>query len=222
MPIPFLAGAALTQIPKFISGIVQNKKANKALQALSEQEYPEFAEDPRMTSAYNRAQEMARFGFQPEERAAFRQDLAQSQGATFQKAIDTAGGQGAGAIAGMLQGQETKAINRFAAEGAQLKRSNIRHADQLAQQLQSQKNLQTQNLIARRQMLEQGYGAAKSSALENITGAFSGVGALMAQKEFGKKTGERGTENGEGTEEIKDKPFNELRDFDYFNGPDTR
>ena len=187
MPVdPYsLAFGAAMQIPKLVVGISQTRKANKALKALGEQQYPEYANSPEMINAYNRAEAMAKYGYSPEERAKFEQDLARQQAGTFEQATNLSGGNLSSAIGGVLQANNTDAINKFAAGGAELKRQNIQYADSLAQKLQQQKNLQTQNLIARRQMLEQSYGQAKSSGLSNIAGAFASIGAIGAQSALG-------------------------------------
>lgn len=193
---------AITAIPKLIVGFSQMSKANKALAELSKQKYPEFTTSPEMLNAYNRAEAMSKYGYSPEERAQFDQQLARNEQSQRQSAIDMSGGNLSSAVGSVLQANQTDAINKFAAGGAELKRSNIRYADSLAEQLQRQKNLQTQNTIARRQMLEQAYGQAKSSALGNITGAFSSVAAIGAQSLLGAKTGLPGSEIVTDTNEI--------------------
>lgn len=224
MPIPMLAIAAATQIPKFISGMSQLSKANKALEALGEQKYPEFSDDPRMLNAYNRAEEMSKYGYSPEERAQFDQQLARSQSSQFRQATDMSGGQMSSAIGGVLQANNIDAINQFAAKGAGLRRENIQYADSLAQRLQSQKNLQTQNLIARRQMLEQAYGQAKSSAIGNITGAVASAGAMGAQSMMGGRMAAPVVDETIDIdyETIEDGPNKDLQDFNYNTGPDNR
>lgn len=177
--------SAATEIPKLVVGISEFSKANKALKALGAQKYPEYGISPEMQNAYQRAEAMSKYGYSPEEQAQFEQQLARNQSGTFQQATDMSGGNLSSAIGGVLQANQTDAINKFAAGGADLKRQNIQYADTLAQRLQSQRNLQTQSAIARRQMLEQAYGQAKSSALGNITSAFSGAGALATQGAMG-------------------------------------
>lgn len=191
MPFPLipLAIGLAANLPKIISGFSQTSKANKALKALGEQKYPEFTDSPEMRNAYNRAEAMSKYGYSPEERAKFEQDLARNQAGAYQSAVDMSGGNMSQAIGGVLQANQTDAINKFAAGGADLKRQNIQYADSLAQRLQSQRNLQTQNLIARRQMLESAYGQAKSSGLSNVTSGFASIGAIGAQALTGAKTG---------------------------------
>lgn len=188
-PISIGLGAAM-QVPKMIVGFSQLSKSNKALRELAKQKYPEYENSPEMINAYNRAEAMSKFGYSPEERAAFDQQLARNNSGAYQGAVDMSGGQLSGAIGGVLQANNTDAINKFASTSAGLRRENIQYADSLAERLQSQKNLQTQNIIARRQMLEQSYGAAKSQALSNITGAASGAGDIITQGAMGRIKGD--------------------------------
>src|SRR3990167_1465514 len=160
-----LAGGAA--IAKGVGGYVQKRKAEKALDELAKTPAPEYSEDPRLTSAYNRAEAMSKYGFAPEEKAQFQGQLARSQAGMRQSALDLSGGGMGGAINSVLQAQQTGAITDFAAKGAGLRRENIRYADTLASQVQTQQNLIQQQKIARRQMLEEAYGAASAKGTEN-------------------------------------------------------
>lgn len=160
---------------KIAGGINQTSKANKALKKLNETPFPEYSEDPRLTSAYNRAEAMSSQGFAPEEKAQFQGQLARSQNATRQSAMDLSGGDMGGAINSVLQANQTGAINQFAAKDAGLRRENIQYADTLASQVQSQQNMMQQQKIARRQMLETAYGQAVAQGRENTYGAIGDI-----------------------------------------------
>lgn len=187
MAIPLLAIAAAAQIPKFVAGISQTRKANKALAELAKQKFPEYTDDPRFLNAYNRAEAMTRYGYTPEERAAFEQQMGRARTDAFVQATDMSGGNMGQAIQNVLQANQLDSINKFAASDASLRRENIRYADTLAEALQRQRNLQTQSAIARRQALEQMYGQAKSSGLSNTYGALAGVGAMAFQSALGSR-----------------------------------
>jgi hypothetical protein len=220
MPIPLLAIAAASQIPKAIAGISQLSKANKALKALGQQAYPEYSVSPEMQSAYNRAQAMSKYGFSPEEKAQMQQEQARNQTAALRAARDEGGA---------YYDTNVDFVNKAAAQGAGLRRQNIQYADSLAQSLQEQKNRQTGSMIARRQMLEQAYGQAKSSAISNITGAAASVGAMGAQSAMGAasnkamieaaRMGQPGTTTVDET--IVDTPNEELINYDYSQNPDN-
>ena len=220
MPIPLLAIAAASQLPKAIAGISQLSKANKALKALGQQAYPEYSTSPEMQAAFNRAQSMSKYGYSPEEKAQQQQEQARNQTAALQAAKDNGG---------VYYDTNVDFVNKSAAQGAGLRRQNIQYADSLAQSLQEQKNRQTGSMIARRQMLEQAYGQAKSSAISNITGAVASVGAMGAQSAMGAASNKAMIEaarlGGPGTttvdETIVDTPNEELINYDYSQNPDN-
>jgi hypothetical protein len=168
---------------KVIGGIIQKNKADKALKALNAQAMPEYSVDPRMENAFNRAEGMSNQGFTAQENAGFNQSLAMQNTAQQRSAVDMGGGNLASTINAGLQSNNIQAINQRAGQDAQLRRSNIQYADQLAGQLQSQQNLINQSRISRRQQLEQAYGAASAQGMENIMGAaqeVSNIGVAAA------------------------------------------
>lgn len=171
-------GAALA---KGIGAGIQIHKANKALRELNKQEQPNYSEDPRTTAAFNRAQAMSNEGFTAQEDAGFNQNLAMQNSAQFQNAVDMGGGNLASTINAGLQSNNIQAINNRAGQDAQLRRSNMQYADSLAQGLQSQQNLINSQKIARRQLLESSYGAAKAQGQENLWGAIDSIGNIGAQ-----------------------------------------
>lgn len=196
MAIPLLAASALTALPKALLGAYQTYQSTKALKELSKEEYPEFQISPELQGAYSRAQEMSKRGFSAEEQADFQQRMGRQQAGAFRQATEMGGGNLARAISAGLGAQNIGAVNQFAAQGAQLKRQNIRYADDLARALQTQKNMATQQKIARRQQLEQAYGWALQAGLSNIAGSISGVGSMFLGETLGKKingSGQAGT-----------------------------
>jgi hypothetical protein len=171
---------AAAAIPKGLIGANQWIQANKALKALDEQPVPEYSQGPELTQAYQQAQAMARRGYSATEKGAFQQQLARSQAAQQRSALDLSGGGMGAAINSVLQANQTGAINQFAAQDAALQRQNMSYAGGLAQAIQAQQNLQQQQKIARRTMLEEAYGAAKSQGMENVANMFGSV-ATSAQ-----------------------------------------
>ena len=178
-----VAGAGL--VIKGVGAYSQARKAKKGLEALGQQPYPEYQVSPELQGAYSRAQGMAKQGFSAEETAARNQDVARSQTAQARSAVDMGGGNMARTINAGLQGSQIQGINQFAAQGAQLKRQNIRYADDLASALQQQKNIGTQAAIQKRVGLEQAYGGSLAQANENFYGAVndaSSIGVEGAQR----------------------------------------
>jgi len=165
------------------TSISNRKRAEKALAEINKTTQPEYQEDPRLTEAYNRAEAMTKYGFAPEEKAQFQNQLARGQNAQRQSALDLGGGNTASAINSVLQANQTNAINQFAAQDAGLRRENIRYADSLAGQVQSQQNLIQQQKIARRQMLESAYGGAIAQQNQNqyqAMGDLTNIGVAAA------------------------------------------
>lgn len=168
-------------VAKGVGAGMQIHKANQALQELNKQPQPNYSEDPRTTNAFNRAEAMSNQGFTAQQNAGFDQNLAMQNSAQFQNAVDIGGGNLASTINAGLQNNNIQAINNHAGQDAELQKSNMRYADTLATGLQSQQNLINSQKIARRQLLDQSYGAAKSQGNENLFGAIDSLGNIGAQ-----------------------------------------
>lgn len=133
---------------------------------------------PEMKAAYARANDRAKAGFTPQEKAAYNQSLATAGNTAYRRGVDMSGGSLAGALRAGINAQQLGARNQFAATDAQLQRENIRYADSLAQQMQSQKNLQTAQELQQYNQRQQAYGQAMQSGLSNITGSLNATQAL--------------------------------------------
>lgn len=158
------------------AGLIQN--ANKE----DPQQVQETAE---MKAARARAREMAKSGFTPEEKAAFKQNLAATGNTAFRRAIDLGGGSLAAAIRAGINTQQLGAQNQFAGQDAQLKRSNIAQSNSLEQGYQALKNQQ----VAQQNQLAQQQNAAASqsinSGMGNIGSALNLSQALNYQPNAG-------------------------------------
>jgi len=182
--MPYVALAGLV-----ISGVMAAKSASdkkKAESKLSGLKHTNYTVSPELREAYNRAQGMARFGFSPSEKAAFRQNVAQDINTQSQRALDIGGGNLAKTISRMGQISNLGAENQFAAQDAALKRQNIQQANALAGQVQGQLNLGTGEGINQYNRASQEYGQAAAQQQENI---YSALGNLigfggMAQEGF--------------------------------------
>lgn len=139
----------------------------------SQAEDPEqVQETAEMKAARARAREMAKSGFTPEEKAAFKQSLAASGNTAFRRAVDMGGGNLAAAIRAGINSQQLGAQNQFAGQDAQLKRSNIAQSNSLEQGYQALKNQQ----VAQQNQLAQQQNAAASQSINSGMGNM--VGAL--------------------------------------------
>lgn len=191
-----IAGTALTY--KIYSSETQKAEAKEGLAELNKQPMPEYGVSPELQNAYSRAQAMSQSGYTADETAAFNQNLARSQATQFQAAKDVGGGQFSATLNRMNNVGSIDALNEFAVKNAQLKRSNIAEANNLASQIQNQRNLDAGAKIARRQMLEQAYGAAIRNQTENTNNAVAG-GATEAQAiDWSKAGGRKQEDDGSG------------------------
>lgn len=133
---------------------------------------------PEMKAAYARAEQRAKSGFSPQEKAAYESSLATAGNTAYRRGVDMGGGSMAQALRAGINAQQLGARNQFAATDAQLQRENIRYADSLAQQIQSQKNLQTAQELQQYNQRQQAYGQALQSGLGNIAGSLNATQAL--------------------------------------------
>ena len=182
IPIAISAGITAAQM---ISSAIQKRKARQALENLQQQPLPGFSVAPEIQQQYTQAMAGAKYGYSPEETAAFNEQLARQQGTLFQSAVDLSGGNLAGAIGRGIKSQNIGALNTFASQGAQLQQQKFRYAGNIAQQLQQQQNMADQAKIQRRLLLEQMYGGAMKQQQENIYAGMGGLAAMGTQYALG-------------------------------------
>lgn len=172
-------------IPSLVDGgigLAEYLKGNSAINQLNNTPYPQYTLNPALSNAYGRSDQMAKQGFTGAETGAFKQNLAQGSNLAYQRGISLGGGGMAQALNAGINANKTQALNQFAGQDAALHRQNIKYSDTLAQALQHQSNLETQNEIARRNALEQSYGKAAQTGLSNIGSGLNLTGALMNQQ----------------------------------------
>lgn len=216
--------AWLAAIPQIVGGIYQTAQSQRGLNKLASEPLPEYSVSPELKNAYGRAEQMSNQGYTGAEQAAFGQNVAQQQNTGFQQGIEQSGGNLAQALRTGFGAQKLNAQNDFAASDANLHRANIHYADSLAQEVQNQSNLINQNKIQRRTMLEQAYGAGKTTGISNIMGgsmaslySLAGGGAPGNNAWLGNaNSGNRGSAPG-----ISDGQYSDMVDKDinsgYFN-----
>lgn len=175
---------ALSTVPQIGLGIYEAWQANKGLKNLQGQPMPQYSISPEMQSYYNTVQKRSNYGYDPSEKAAFKQNVAQQQNTGFNQAVNMSGGNLAQALNVGFKAQGLNAFNQFAAQDAALHRQNINQWGGAASQMQGQQNLINQQKISQRNMLEQAYGQALRSGLYNVT---SGLGSAL-----GMATGAKG------------------------------
>jgi hypothetical protein len=178
MPFPVMAALAGAQA---LYGIYQSERARKQAEAMKEPGGYEIT--PEQRTAYERAQEMAKSGYTPEERGQFMQNIAQQQNLGYQRAMRGAqGNQWAGAVLAGVQAPKYGAMADFAARDAALRRQNIRYADQLGADISAQRNRETSRAQSEYSLLQQAYGQARKQGIQNVMNAAWMVGSYMNPK----------------------------------------
>lgn len=182
--MPFIASTAIgigSEIYNIAESAHEKNKAKKSLAELNKTAFPSLSVSPELQGAYNTAQASSKYGFSPEETAAFNQNLSRTQNTQFQEAKDIGGGQLASTINNMSNANNIGAINSFAAKGAGLKLEKQQYADSLAGKIQNIKTANEEQSIARRTQLEGAYGGAIKQQGENIREGVAGIGAIGSQ-----------------------------------------
>lgn len=181
MPYIALATLAVSAYQTYKSS--EDKK--KAENALGNLKHTNYQVSPELRGAYDRAQQMSRFGYTPQEKAALRQNVAQDINTNQQRALDQGGGNLARTISRMGSIANVQSENQMALNDAGLHRQNIRYADSLGGQIQGINNMASGEDISQYNKAESAYGQAAAQQQENIYRAMGNAvgGAAYYQKE---------------------------------------
>lgn len=161
-------------------GLYQYFDSRKKLKELIAQGVPQFGEDAAMRDARLLANNEARYGFSPEQKAAAEQGRSRVNNTRYNRAINLAGGNLAGAINAGVNYSNVGAVNEFAAKDAALQQQKQRYANTFAQNLQSLKNQNSSNAYNYHNQAEQALGHAQQAGLNNIV-----AGAAYASTSYG-------------------------------------
>lgn len=175
----------------------RQKEADKQLAELAKKPYDQYKVNP-LVSRYTQMglRDIQRpQGFTGAEAAQFQQRIAAGQEAARRNAISLGGSSVARAVGGALGSANLAAENQFAAQGAGLARSNrnlgFSRFMQGAGVAQGIDQMNTQQALQRRMMLEQAYGAASRQAadqqrqfLQGMGSDLFGAGVGLAANEF--------------------------------------
>ena len=174
----------------------REKEANKQLAELAKKPYDQFKVNPlvqRYTQMGLRDIQRPQ-GFTGAEAAQFQQRIAAGQEAARRNAISLGGSSVARAVGGALGSANLAAENQFAAQGAGLARSQrnlgFGRFMQGAGVAQGVDQMNTQQALQRRMMLEQAYGAAARQAADQQRAMIQGMGSDL----FGAGVGLAGNE----------------------------
>ncbi len=189
MPLPLavplvMAGAGLvTKGYGMYEANKREKEANKQLAELAKKPYDQFKVNPlvqRYTQMGLRDIQRPQ-GFTGAEAAQFQQRIAAGQEAARRNAISLGGSSVARAVGGALNSANLAAENQFAAQGAGLARSQrnlgFGRFMQGAGVAQGVDQMNTQQALQRRMMLEQAYGAASRQAADQQRQFIQGMGS---------------------------------------------
>ncbi len=147
--------------------IYRSISADRALKKMHKTPFPEFKETDSMRESRMRANDMASYGYTPQERAAFDSRLGRSQNDAYSKAMAVAPTLAKAILAG-INYTNTGAINDFSARDAALHRDNIRYADKFSQELQRISDSNIEQQIRARLLAEQQLGEASQSWMHSL------------------------------------------------------
>jgi len=178
-----LAGAGLGMKAYNMYGAAQREKeAMKGLRNLANTPYARYSVNPlvsRYTQMGLRDIQNPQ-GFSGAETGAFQQGLAQSQAGARQNALSIGGSSVSRAVNAGLNSANLGAMNQFAGQNAALARQNrnlgFSRYMQGAGIAQNIDNMNTQNELQRRMMMEQAYGAAARQNRDIYSQSLEGMG----------------------------------------------
>lgn len=147
-------------------GLVQTAVSASQASKLPQDKKYEPSEELKL--AYNMARRRADEGYSPEEKAAFEQALAR-QGTATKTMLQNVGLAGVGSAAESIMGID--ALNRFSAEGANVRRQNFGQFAGLASQIQDIDNMEISRSNQQLNMQRQALGQATQAGLSNMLGA---------------------------------------------------
>jgi hypothetical protein len=159
-------------------GALQTGIGIAGLAKLNKEEYPEYSQAPEAVQQMNKAAYNAQFGFSPQEKANFDNDIAMNTNTQIDNARRMGGSSIARAVSAFARGNNLSAYNKFAAQDFANKRSNEARYDYHIGKKQETQDRNTALEVNRRQLQEQEYGKAMSSGLTNMGSAFN-LGAAL-------------------------------------------
>lgn len=177
-----LLGLGIATGVQFLGGMFQKHKSDQALNELARNKPAGYDVTPEQQSAYDRAQGLANSGYTQDEKSSFMQNLARQNNASYSRSFAQGGNTLAGAIRAGINYGNVGALNTFAAQDAQLHRSNIRYADQMGQGITNQRNMNTRQNLAEYMQKQQAYGQASKQGSQNMFNAVNTFAALGSKE----------------------------------------
>lgn len=145
-------------------------KADQMRKKYNRQAVPQYTEDPSMTASRRRAEESAKFGYSPEQRSSFFNNLSRLNNSRQIRALSAGGGNASAAVNAGINYGNIGALNTYAMNDAALHRSNIQYADAFSRNLQALRNMNTQKDYAA--YIDKGRAIAqmRDNSLKNLVG----------------------------------------------------
>lgn len=172
-------GIALAVIGVAQAGYGMYQQADSANKLDKMGERAQFEITPEQLASKRRADERARYGYQPQQRAALEQGLARSQNTGYQRALDTGGGQLAAAIKAAMAYTNFHGQNKIAFDDAVLQDRNVQYADMRGDRISDQRNQIVQSDQHAYDQLASAYGAEGQAGAQNMfSGARMAAGGL--------------------------------------------
>lgn len=162
--LPLAAGS-------LILGAIQTGVGMYQLNKLNKEPMPNFGITPEQMQSFSRAQGRTGYGYSPEQRSNYFQQVAGRYAQNYGNAMKLSGGNLSGALNRGLQAGNLRDFSNFAAGDAQQQQANIRIADQRGDIISGQRNMITNQNIQNRIRKEQAFGGAMQSGLQNLAGA---------------------------------------------------
>lgn len=188
---PNYSGGGYSQMPKSsmglpnlpygsaILGAVQLPFAIQAMRQANKAKLPQFQQNPYLAKSMAEADSMRNQGFSGSERTAYEQGLGNQSQSTYQQAVRLSGGQLSGAINSILKGQNTDSRNQLAVADAGLRRQSMNRADNMAGQVQSIDNMNTQLGVDNYNRKQQAAAQLMQSSLGNLANPLNYLGGIL-------------------------------------------
>lgn len=161
------------------TGLFQLPFAWKAWNDAKKAVLPQFSQTAGAAKNLEQANQMATQGYTGSEKAAFMSKIGNDANVNYGRAKAMSGGQGSGAIYGVINGINTDAINNFAMGDAQLKRDNIRTRNVLESQNQDIQNQNTALGIDMYNKKQAAAAALTQSTIKNLASVGNLVGGFI-------------------------------------------
>lgn len=164
--------SALPALGTLALGAIQTYQGFKAKKELDKVKRPNYSVSPEMRMSQDRSFINSKYGFTPQQRGNFNQQLGMNLAGNFRNQVNMGGGSLSQALLSRGNAQNLGAINQFANQDASLLNQNIRYNDQVNSNIQNQLNRATAQDIEYRMNDEDKVGKSIQSGLGNL---FSGV-----------------------------------------------